>query len=280
MVNSTFEEQVRQGKRFEFGKNWQNFLSLLNDERIVEAEKSLKTMLKVENLEGKTFLDIGSGSGLFSLAARRLGAKVHSFDYDPYSVNCTKELKNRYYLLDDNWKIEQGSVLDSDYLSLLGQFDVVYSWGVLHHTGNIWQSCENIIPLAKDEGKIFIAIYNNQGFKSDIWLKIKQIYCSGIFGQIIVSIIIIPFYFILGAFLNDCLKLKNPVDRYREYQKNRGMSIYYDWLDWLGGLPFETAKTDDVINFFSNLGWYIDKLNAVGQKLGCNEYMFRKNCIN
>ncbi len=186
---STFEEQVKKGERFEFGKNWQNFLSLLNEERIITAEKSLKAMLQVENLQDKTFLDVGSGSGLFSLAAKRLGANVHSFDYDPHSVNCAKELKNRYYPQDEHWKIEQGSVLNGDYLSSLGQFDIVYSWGVLHHTGDMWQSFKNIIPLAKNEGKIFIAIYNDQGFQSLVWRKIKQIYCSGTIGKTIISAI-------------------------------------------------------------------------------------------
>ncbi len=51
----------------------------------------------METLAGNSFLDVGSGSGLFSLAAMRLGAdRVHSFDYDPQSVGCTKELKRRF----------------------------------------------------------------------------------------------------------------------------------------------------------------------------------------
>ena len=120
---------VELGKRFEFGANWARFLLTLNDERIQLAEESLRNMLKMENLHGKTFLDIGSGSGLFSLAARRLGAKVHSFDFDKQSVACTAELKQRFFPDNSDWVVEEGSVLDTDYLSQLGQFDVVYSWG-------------------------------------------------------------------------------------------------------------------------------------------------------
>ena len=98
-------------KRFGFGKNWNRFLTVLNEERIVEAERSLQEMLSCEKLSGKRFLDIGSGSGLFSLAARRLGAEVFSYDYDPASVACAEELKRRYFPDDPGWKTEQGSVV-------------------------------------------------------------------------------------------------------------------------------------------------------------------------
>ena len=134
-AEATHAEQVRRGDRFEFGKNWKQFLSTLDDERIAEAERSLKSMLSVETLDGKSFLDVGSGSGLFSLAARRLGARVHSFDFDPQSVACTMELKKRFFAADSSWIIDEASVLDADYVVALGSFDVVYSWGVLHHTG-------------------------------------------------------------------------------------------------------------------------------------------------
>src|SRR5450432_3200778 len=125
--------EVASGERFEFGKNWAAFLAGMNDARIAAGEQSLREMLQIDSLQGKTFLDIGSGSGLFSLAARRLGAKIQSFDYDPASVACTRELKARYYPEDENWTVASGSVLDADYVNSLGRFDVVYSWGVLHH---------------------------------------------------------------------------------------------------------------------------------------------------
>ena len=64
---TTLEIEARD--RFTFGRNWQHFLRLLNEERIQAAESSLKQMLELDHLQGKTFLDIGSGSGLFSLAS-------------------------------------------------------------------------------------------------------------------------------------------------------------------------------------------------------------------
>src|SRR2546427_5644386 len=173
---STNAIEIGSGERFEFGKNWSRFLDVLDDERIARAEESLKQMLEVADLDGRSFLDIGSGSGLISLAARRLGARVHSFDYDPQSVACTGELKRRYFLDDGNWVVEEGSVLDQDYLACLGVFDVVYSWGVLHHTGAMWRALENVVPLVKERGQLFISIYNDQGGPSARWRRVKRTY--------------------------------------------------------------------------------------------------------
>ena len=102
-----FHAEIESGERFEFGKNWKAFLKKLNKERIEHAENSLKIMLGVKNLVGKTFVDVGSGSGLFSLAAKNLGASVISFDYDKSSVWCTRELKSRFYKTSNDWKIIQ-----------------------------------------------------------------------------------------------------------------------------------------------------------------------------
>src|SRR6476620_5141731 len=129
--------EILSGQRFEFGEHWSSFLRLVDEERVHAAEVSLAEMLGRDDLSGQRFLDIGCGSGLFSLAARRLGARVHSFDYDRQSVACTVHLRERFFAHDAGWTVQQGSALDADYLASLGQFEVVYSWGVLHHTGNM-----------------------------------------------------------------------------------------------------------------------------------------------
>lgn len=274
-MTSTFEQEVEKGDRFEFGENWRRFLSVLNSDRIAEAQTSLKQMLEVETLQGKTFLDVGSGSGLFSLAARQLGAKVHSFDYDPQSVGCTQELKQKYFPDDDNWTIEAGSILDIDFIKSLKQFDIVYAWGVLHHTGAMWQALDNVVfPLASG-GQLFIAIYNNQGLISQRWLKVKKLYCSGIIGKSLVSATFIPFFVIKGLG-SDILKGKNPISRYQEYKKSRGMSLIHDWHDWLGGYPFEVAIPEEIFKFYRDRGFTLKNLITCGGSLGNNQFLFVK----
>src|SRR5437016_6038307 len=154
-MNSGQAIEIESGSRFAFGENWARFLIVLDEDRIRLAEGSLREMLKVDHLRGKSFLDVGSGSGLFSLVARRLGATVRSFDYDQQSVACTQELKRRYFPGDADWIVEEGSILDNDYLASLGKYDIVYSWGVLHHTGAMWQALENVSHLVAPQGLLF-----------------------------------------------------------------------------------------------------------------------------
>jgi 2-polyprenyl-6-hydroxyphenyl methylase/3-demethylubiquinone-9 3-methyltransferase len=177
-IATQHEREVTAGRRFSFGRNWASFLKRLNQARIAEAEKNLIEFLGEKSLDRRSFLDVGSGSGLSSLAARRLGAMVTSFDYDGQSVACTEELRRRYLPDDPSWIIEQGSVLDTEYLAGLGQFDIVYSWGVLHHTGAMWQAMANIKIMVKTGGLLFIAIYNDCGEVSRLWLERKRRYNS------------------------------------------------------------------------------------------------------
>lgn len=265
--------ELQRGERFGFGANWARFLSGLSDERIEEARTSLRRMLNVESLEGKSFLDVGSGSGLLSLAARMLGAKVYSFDFDPRSVECTRELKRRYFPEDD-WIVEPGSVLDRGYLARLGQFDVVYSWGVLHHTGRMWEALDNILPLVSRGGQLFIAIYNEQQFFSGYWVFIKRLYNWS--WPVVRRLLEYGFFlfFAVGHLTVDLLRGKHPGDRYRG-AGSRGMSLYYDTADWIGGWPFEVAKPEAVLAFVIKREFVLTQLVTCGGKHGCNEFVFR-----
>ncbi|MGA2318547.1 MAG: class I SAM-dependent methyltransferase [Thermodesulfobacteriota bacterium] len=264
--------------RFDFGKNWTNFLSRLDETRILEAERSLRQMLELKSLVGKTFLDIGSGSGLFSLGARRLGAKVHSFDYDALSVACTKELKNRFFGNDLNWTIEQGNVLDKNYLGSLGQFDIVYAWGVLHHTGNMSQALENVVPLVVGGGRLFLSIYNDQGTLSLFWRVLKKFYVQSSKPIRILVVLWIGMILESGAAINRLIRKQNPFPfkYWAEKKKSRGMSVWHDLVDWVGGYPFEVAKPEKIFEFYQGRGFLLKKLKTCGISLGCNEFVFMK----
>jgi len=262
-------------RRFEWGANWSRFLEVLNDNRIQKAEESLKQMLKVTTLRDRTFLDIGSGSGLFSLAARRLGARVHSFDYDKRSVACTRELKLRYCSNDKGWTIDERSALDEEYMKSLGQFDVVYSWGVLHHTGAMWRSFEYVAPLVKPGGALFLAIYNDQHGASRRWRTIKRVYNTlPHLLRPFISIPIILFYEARYASM-DLLMGRNPLASRLRRTDYRGMHKWYDWMDWIGGYPFEVAKPEEVFEFFRVRGFSLVTLRTDGGR-GCNEFVFEK----
>jgi 2-polyprenyl-6-hydroxyphenyl methylase/3-demethylubiquinone-9 3-methyltransferase len=235
----------------------------LNEERISEAEKSLMQMLEINDLRS-SFLDISSGSGLFSLAARRLGGKVHSFDYDPFSVACTMELKQHYFPNDMNWSIEEGDVLNTEYLRALGKYNIVYSWGVLHHTGAMWQALENAAPLVSERGKLFISIYNDQGRASRRWAALKKFYNqSSRFTQILITLIFSGYFGLPKLIMR--------------HKSERGMSFWHDLIDWLGGYPFEIAKPEEIFDFYKKRGFVLTKLKTCGGGLGCNEFVFRRD---
>jgi 2-polyprenyl-6-hydroxyphenyl methylase/3-demethylubiquinone-9 3-methyltransferase len=199
---------------------------------------------------------------------------VRSFDFDPDSVACTLELKRRYYPGDATWIIDEGSILDDQYVKSLGEFDVVYSWGVLHHTGDLWQACDQASRLVRPRGMLFIALYNDRGLPSRLWKRIKRIYCSGLAGRVLIKTIFVPEAFIRTLLLS----LYHRRNLFSEHRKNRGMSIYHDWIDWMGGLPYEFATVERVFDFFRQRGFQLQALTTTTDS-GNNQFVFVKASV-
>jgi 2-polyprenyl-6-hydroxyphenyl methylase/3-demethylubiquinone-9 3-methyltransferase len=280
VTQAAHEREVAAGERFEFGRNWTRFLELVDETRIRQAEESLASMLREPTLEGKTFLDIGSGSGLFSLAARRLGARVRSFDYDPHSVNCARELRRRYDAGSADWTIEQGSVLDPAFMHSLGTYDIVYSWGVLHHTGKMWEAIENATRAVAPGGKLFIAIYNDLGSRTARWKTIKRLYnrIPSPLRPVLAAITSAPDE---GKALGRALLHGRPGDFVRRWTANnaRGMNHWRDIIDWVGGYPYEVAAPEEIFDFYRARGFELIALRCKAVGLGCNEFVFQKKGI-
>lgn len=248
---------------FSFGENWLNYVKNLDQKRYVEAKQSLRELLKRQSLEGKTFLDIGCGSGIFSLAAVELGAKkIVSIDVDPKSVVACKQVKKKGEV--GHWEILEGSILDKNFIQTLGTFDIVYSWGALHHTGAMWEAVGNAANLVSHNGLLAIAIYNRTK-TSNFWLKFKRLYNkSGKFVKIVlVWSIFIP------RIMVRLIKLKHPL------RERRGMSIYYDAIDWAVGLPYEFASFEEVCSYLDEKRFRLRNSKRT-KSIGCNEFVFER----
>ena len=290
VVSGEFDEGA---PRFAFGKNWRRFLEDLDDERICGAEIALSEFLRRSSLAGESFLDAGSGSGLMSLAALRLGAgPITSFDFDETSVACTEELRRRSGAGSDDWQVTRGSLLDTEFLASLGQYDIVYCWGVAHHTGAMWEALANLVDLVRPGGRLFVAIYNDQGLSSRIWMRVKRVYVRG--GPSVrpplVALSALALYaprFFLRILIKVYGFIRHPLRSARggvgavapKPKRPRGMSAWHDLIDWVGGYPFEVARPDEIFTFYRERGFALENLQTCGGGLGCNQFVLRRHSV-
>jgi len=269
-------------KFFHFGENWSSYVeSYLTEELMNEAIASVRNFCGEANIKDKTFIDIGCGSGLFSLAAYKLGArKIISLDIDENSVACCKRLKATVGD-PEFWQIIHGSITDDKFVNSLGKFDFMYSWGVLHHTGEMWHAIDNALKLVNPGGYACIAIYNkSDGFNiypdfrfgnSYLWLVEKKIYCSlPRFVQVLLNYFAMTMMIIFYL-----LTFNNPMSKIRAHKSFRGMNWKTDIIDWLGGYPYEYASVAEIFKFAKERNFSLENLISHNGLLN-NEYLFKK----
>ncbi len=235
---------------FSFGKNWEKFIrQSYSEERLTMSKRWLLEFLQLSDLQGKVFLDIGCGSGIHSLAAWESGAQqVISVDIDPASIRATAILRQSRGN-PANWQVYTGSILDDSLRNKMPPADIVYSWGVLHHTGDLWKAIKNSASFLKPKSLFYIALYEKNS-KSDYWISKKQKYNAAGFWRrrlMEADYILRVFFWPIGT--------KKTIDSLRyiiTYKKNRGMSFMTDVRDWLGGWPFEPVTAEETCAFCVN----------------------------
>lgn len=257
--------------RFRFGENWTDYLRHIDTEAIEEAERGLLALIPAERLKGATFLDIGCGSGIHALAAHRLGARVTAIDIDPDSVAATSKLLQQHGV--------QGDVRHQSVFEASGKFDIVYSWGVLHHTGAMWKAIKHAAALVKPGGLFTIAIYQQTPL-CGFWRNEKKFYSK---SPKLVQRMIRGLYVTYSCALHVYFGT-NPIRFIRGYKSRRGMNYFTDIHDWLGGYPYESADPDELVSFVARLGFSpvvkrpLPKSKGI-RAAGCGEFTFERRKV-
>ena len=267
----TKQDVMSRAAHFEFGKNWLSFLDVVSDEQIDGAVHELEKLFPNGELHGKRFLDIGCGSGLSMLAALRLGAvEVTGVDIDENSVEATRRCLARFDP-EKKWRAFRSSVFDLD-PEKLGRYDVVYSWGVLHHTGNMWAALAKAAAMVDDSGSLAIALYKKTPF-CGLWRIEKRIYshAPAAFQALV------RWLYMSAWSARELAAGRNPFTS-RKNAPRRGMSRAHDTHDWLGGYPYESASPDDVHARLDKLGLHVIRENITLGGTGvlgtaCDEYV-------
>lgn len=263
------------GTRFAFGENWSNYAQGIGGETIREAEAGLLRMLQPGEISGRSWLDIGCGSGIHAVAALNLGASsLTAVDYDVNSVETARAVLERHAPA-SGWSVRRRDVLKMTPAED-GSFDIVYSWGVLHHTGDLARAMARACELVAPGGLLAIALYRRTRL-DPFWIREKRWYAA---ASPRAQAIARNTY--LAALATGLTLTGRSWRKYRDsYRQRRGMSLSHDVHDWLGGYPYEAISREEVGGFFEARGFTLLRSNARSTGLGllgsgCDEFVFRK----
>lgn len=255
--------------RFAFGENWRAFaLQALNSERVEQGRRDFLELLKGIELKGRSFLDIGFGQGLALFYATEAGAQVFGVDIDPVNEDALEHTR-RFFPRCSKPDTRTASILDAKLVENLrqrGGFDIVYSWGALHHTGNMWMALDHSLALVRPEGYFVVALYNKHWTSRLWWFERRFFNSSPPWARRVIVTALYPVIYLAKW----CVTGKNPM------KKDRGMDFFYDVIDWLGGYPYEYASAQRVTDYMAARGWVRQRLCAARVPTGCNEYVFRR----
>ncbi len=262
--------------QFDFGKNWQDFsFQALTQEKVIQTKESFQHLIDDMDLRGKSFLDIGFGQGLSLLTACEKGALAVGTDINEKCLDVFQHNKQYFPRTTNNVDVPIviGSILDPKVVDQLhaaspglSGYDIVHSWGVLHHTGNMKKAIQHTASLVNADGCLVLAIYNRH-WSSPLWKQIKRFYCmtpppaQNLIISLFYPIIYLAKYAVTG---------KDPK------KKMRGMDFYYDVIDWVGGYPYEYATRSELESMTTGLGFRLVKCIPSEVPTGCNEFIFQK----
>jgi 2-polyprenyl-6-hydroxyphenyl methylase/3-demethylubiquinone-9 3-methyltransferase len=234
-------------RRFAFGKNWLSYTKRsLNGPRLTKAVEAFERLFAGIELKGRSFLDVGFGQGLTTAIAASKGCKVMAIDIDPDNIKALQTTAEALGLDPSLIQVQVASILDESLVARYqDHFDIVHSWGVLHHTGQMETAIANTCRMVRRGGYLIIAIYNRH-WSSPFWKGVKYTYniCPGPIQRLMVLV----FY-----------------------------PIVYT-AKWLvtGKDPYEYASIDQVRQMVEPYGFTAVRIRPAGVPTGCNEFIFRR----
>lgn len=255
------------GPRFAFGRNWRSFSdTALKPESVAAARSQFAALLEGLPLEGKRFLDIGFGQGLPLIFAQERGALALGIDRDADNARAL-ESTARALGLTAPPPHRIVSILDPALPREYPQgFDVVHSWGVLHHTGDMRASLAAACSLVADGGHFLCAIYNRH-WSSPAWTAIKWSYVR------------LPDWarrVLVGALYPVIYAAKWLVTGRNPREMRRGMDFFHNVVDWVGGYPYEYASVEELKAMVEPLGFTCRRVARPEVPIACNEFVFEK----